>query len=39
VIIAISKLKNPGTPVKVFTDSKYVSDAGKFTSSGATKRS
>ena len=27
VIIALKQLKNPGTPVKVFTDSKYVSDA------------
>ncbi|WP_300433776.1 ribonuclease HI [Christiangramia sp.] len=27
VIVALSKLKKPGTPVKVFTDSKYVADA------------
>ncbi len=27
VIIAISKLKNPGTQATVFTDSKYVADA------------
>ncbi|SDR89736.1 ribonuclease HI [Christiangramia echinicola] len=27
VIIALKQLKSPGTPVKVFTDSKYVSDA------------
>ncbi|MBT8318750.1 MAG: ribonuclease HI [Gramella sp.] len=27
VIVALKQLKNPGTPVKVFTDSKYVSDA------------
>ena len=27
VIVALKQLKNPGTPVKVFTDSKYVADA------------
>ena len=27
VIIALKQLKSAGTPVKVFTDSKYVSDA------------
>jgi ribonuclease HI len=27
VIVALSKLKTPGTPTKVFTDSRYVSDA------------
>ena len=27
VIVALSKLKTPGTPAKVFTDSRYVSDA------------
>ncbi|QYA24798.1 ribonuclease HI [Gramella sp. MT6] len=27
VIVAISKLKNPGTQATVFTDSKYVADA------------
>ncbi|MFV8225412.1 ribonuclease HI [Christiangramia aquimixticola] len=27
VIEALKKLKTPGTPLKVFTDSKYVSDA------------